>query len=234
MDRYLVAQEANMTATSELNDLIEAIKAGDTDRARAIARARPELRSLRDDDGLLPATEALYRGQDALARDLLPGDGELSVFEAATFARDDRLGELLASEPDVVRGWSPDGFTLLHLALFSGSPDTVRRVLAAGADLEAPSRSSVARGVRPIHTAAFVSRADLGALLIDAGADVDGREAGGFTALHAAAENADVEMVRLLLSRGADPRLTDDRGRTAADIAREKGAREVEEVLRGA
>ena len=214
-------------------DLIDAVKAKDADRARAVAAERPDLRLTRDEDGLLPATHALYRGQDDLARELLPDDGELTVFEAASFGRAERVAELLDADSSLIGGWSPDGFTVLHLALFSGSDATVRTVLDHGPDLEAPSRSSVARDVRPLHTAAFVRRPDLAAMLIDAGADANSRESGGFTPLHAAAENGDAEMVRVLLSRGADRALTDDSGRTAADLARARDAVEVTALLGG-
>ena len=56
-------------------------------------------------------------------------------------------------------------------------------------------------------------------MLLAAGADVDARQAGGFTPLHAAAQNGDPEMVELFLSAGADPLATTDDGRTAADLA---------------
>jgi ankyrin repeat protein len=59
----------------------------------------------------------------------------------------------------------------------------------------------------------------LARLLLDAGADPNGRGEGGFTALHSAAQNGDDELVALLQERGADPGLATDDGRTPADLA---------------
>jgi ankyrin repeat protein len=203
------------------SELVEAVKASDATGAKALAAAHPDLIRARDEEGLLPAVHALYRGQADLARDLLPSDAELSIFEAATFGRAERVTELLEEDPGLAREWSPDGFTVLHLALFSGSEPTVRAVLDRDPDLEAASRSSVAKMVRPIHTAVFVRNVGLAQLLLDAGVDVNGPESGGATPLHAAAQNGDLEMARLLLARGADPGVRDDQGRTPGDLARE-------------
>jgi ankyrin repeat protein len=57
----------------------------------------------------------------------------------------------------------------------------------------------------------------LARLLLDSGADVNGRGEGGFTALHSAAQNGDEELARLLLERGADPSLATEDGKRAAD-----------------
>jgi ankyrin repeat protein len=214
-----------------LVELIEAVKSADASTARSLAVADPELMKTRDEEGLLPATHALYRGQADLARDLLPPDPDLTVFEAATFGREDRVSELLDENPALIREWSPDGFTVLHLAVFSGSEPTVRVVLDRSPDIEAASQSSVAKLVRPIHTAVFVRRVGLARLLLDAGADVNARESGGATTLHVVSQKGDIEMARLLLERGADPRLRDDQGRLPVDVARATGAQALVELL---
>ena len=60
--------------------------------------------------------------------------------------RSARLEELLREDPELARAWSPDGFTALHYAAFFGSPEAVRALVAAGADLEARSTNQFARG----------------------------------------------------------------------------------------
>jgi ankyrin repeat protein len=162
------------------------------------------------------ALEALYAGNVGQARQLLRPDDELSVFEAAAFGRVDRLRSILDEDPARAKGLSGDGFTALHLALFGGQEEAARLLLERGADPNALSTNEAVR-VPPLGTAAFVRSVPLARLLVDSGADVNGRGEGGFTALHSAAQNGDQELARLLLERGADPSLATDDGRLPAD-----------------
>ena len=162
--------------------------------------------------------QALYAGDERKARELLPPDPELSVFEAAAFGRLDRLREILDADPGQAAALSADGFTVLHLGIFGRQEEAARVLLDRGADPDAVATSEIAR-VRPLGTAAFVRSVPLARLLLDAGADPNGRGEGGFTALHTAVQNGDEELIRLLEERGADPSLAADDGRTPADLA---------------
>ena len=164
------------------------------------------------------ALQALYEGDVERARQSLPPDEHLSLFEAAAFGRVERLGKLLAADPSAVGAFSDDGFTALHLAIFAGQEEAVRVLVEHGADVNVCSTGAVAQ-VPPLGTAAFVGSVPLAELLLDAGADVNGQGAGGFTALHTAAQNGDAHLVRELLSRGADPNLKNHAGKTPADLA---------------
>ena len=177
------------------------------------------------------AMRALYAGERERAESLLTPGGE-TVFEAAAFGRVGRLEELLAVEPELVNARSPDGFTPLHLACFSGGAETTRLLVERGADLEALAEASFAR-VRPLGTAAFSGDRESAAVLLEAGADPNGRGEGGFTPLHSAAQHGDVAFVELLLEYGADPSASSGDARTPADLARESGHEECVELLAG-
>jgi ankyrin repeat protein len=163
------------------------------------------------------AIQALYAGERERGEALLE-PGRESVFEAAAFGRIGRLEELLAAEPELVRSWSEDGFTPLHLACFAGGAEATRLLVERGADLEALSTASFAK-VRPLATAAFARDHESARVLLEAGADPNGAGEGGFRPLHTAAQNGDDELVRLLLQHGADPGATASDGRTPADLA---------------
>lgn len=212
-----------------MTELFEAIAAADPERARELARTTPELREQRDAQGLLPAMRALYGGDRELAESLLPPGTELNAFEAAAFGRLERLIELLGDR-GAANGFSPDGFTPLHLACFSGGPEAARLLVEHGAELEALARSDFAR-VRPLGTAAFRGDAESGRVLLEAGADPNGRGEGGFTPLHSASQNGDAELVDLLLEHGANPGEALPDGRTPADVAREHGHSELADRL---
>ncbi len=117
-----------------------------------------------------PALQALYDGDRDRAEKLVAPDDELPVYEAAAFARIERLRRLLDEDPAAANAWSPDGFTALHLAIFGGSEEAVRLLLERGADPNTLATSEIAR-VRPLGTAAFVGRPDLEKILLEAGAD---------------------------------------------------------------
>jgi uncharacterized protein len=164
------------------------------------------------------AMQALYEGDIDRARQLLPRDEDLTVFEAAAFGRIERLRQLLAADRSCATAFSDDGFTALHLAVYAQGEETARVLIEGGADVNAQSTGAIAR-VPPLGTAAFVRSVPLARVLLDAGADVNGQGAEGFTALHSAAQNGDTELARELLSRGADPTLRTSAGKTASDLA---------------
>ncbi|HET9015577.1 MAG TPA: ankyrin repeat domain-containing protein [Thermomicrobiaceae bacterium] len=172
------------------------------------------------------ALQALYAGEPERARELLPPDGELTVFEAAAFGRVEQLHRLLDEDPSLTGALSDDGFTALHLAVFGGQEAAARVLIEHGADVNALSRAAFA-AVPPLGTAAFARSLPLARLLLDAGADVNGRGEGGFTALHAAAQHGDEALARLLLARGADPDATTDDGRRPCDLAASDAMRSV-------
>jgi ankyrin repeat protein len=163
------------------------------------------------------ALRALYAGDQQKARELLGPDDGLTVYEAAAFGRLDRLDAILAEDPAQATALSDDGFTALHLAIFGGQEEAARTLLDRGADPNALSTNEVVR-VPPLGTAAFVRSVPLARLLLDSGADVNGRGEGGFTALHTAAQNRDEELIRLLEERGADASLEADDGRRPGDL----------------
>jgi ankyrin repeat protein len=51
------------------------------------------------------------------------------------------------------------------------------------------------------------------------GADINGRDDGGYTPLHHAAARGDVEVINYLVSKGADVKAVSRRGQSTADMA---------------
>ena len=155
-------------------------------------------------DEIGPILEALDQGERERAEELAAGSDGLDVFEAAALGNTPRIEELLAADPDLARAWSPDGFTALHYAAFFGSAEAIRALVAAGADVEAPSRNEqFAPEARPLHSAVAAERLDNAEALLDAGADPKARQHGGFTPLMGAERSGNFDIAELLIERGA-------------------------------
>ena len=151
-----------------------------------------------------PILDALYRGECERARELASDVESLNGFEAAALGDADRLEKLLREDPDLARGSSPDGFTALHYAAFFGSPDSVRALVDAGANLEARSTNlEFAPEATPLHSAVAAGRLENAAALLEAGADPNARQHGGFTPLMEAEHRGDLDLAGLLIRYGA-------------------------------
>jgi ankyrin repeat protein len=73
--------------------------------------------------------------------------------------------------------------------------------------------------VRPLHSATAARDHDAVRALLEAGADPNVRQQGGFTPLLAAVHADDPELTRMLLDHGADRTMAADDGRDPAAMA---------------
>jgi ankyrin repeat protein len=103
---------------------------------------------------------------------------------------------------------------LMYAALRAGDTAAVAALLQGGADLNMKDRRG---GATPLMNAAAFGSIETMRLLIDKGADVNGRSAGNATALMWAA--TDLEKVRLLVEKGADVNAVSELGHTPLILA---------------
>ena len=154
--------------------------------------------------------EALYRGDRNRVDEVLAGDPELDVFEAAALGRSDRLGRLLEQDASRANAFGDDGFHPLGLACFFGHVDAARVLLAHGADANLLSRNEHIQ-TAAIHAAAAsnqeasdeATRYELVKLVLEHGADPNLPQGGGFRAIDAARQNGDTQVEQLLVEHGA-------------------------------
>ncbi len=125
-----------------------------------------------------------------------------------------------------------EGDTLLHVAAAAHCVEIARRLLAAGARVDAASNR---RRSQPLHYAAdgFPERPDRDAarqvemirLLLAAGAEIHARDKNGATPLHRAVRTRCAEAVKTLLAAGADATLRNEPGSTPFHLAVQNAGR---------
>jgi len=201
-------------------ELLLAIEEQDVEAALAVLRKSPSRAETRDANGVSALMLALYRGMDPVV-ERIRSLRALDLFEASALGDLDRVDALLMQDPAAAGGFSGDGFTALHLAVFFKRIDVADRLLRSGADVNAVARN--ATRVRPVHSAAATREAAVVCFVLERGADPDVQQEGGYTALHAAAMQCNVEMAEAIVTAGADLAIVDDKGRTAYDYARDAG-----------
>jgi ankyrin repeat protein len=166
------------------------------------------------------ATPLAAAAGDAELTALLQAHGaQTTAFSAAACGDVTGLAAALPDLPQGVLQRDEDDRSLLHTAARRLQTDTVRWLIAAGADVDAIAQAC--RDTRPLHDAARHAKGNSAILaaLLDAGADVNAVDAGGVGALHMAVRDRNVDAVALLLTHGADPD-AEDHGRRSTPLRR--------------
>ena len=211
------------------SELFAAIKAGDLARVEALLAADAALANARDEGGMSAVLTAAYWQQPAIVGALLARGAARGVYEAAATGVTARLEAALWDNPQLLDAYAADGFTALGLASFFGHAEAAALLLAHGADPNRASNNPMR--VAPLHSAVAGRHLTIARALIDAGADVNAAQEGGFTPLHGAAQNGDRPMAELLLAHGARPDATSADGRTPRAFALEEGHAELAAML---
>jgi ankyrin repeat protein len=212
-------------------DLFEAIRAGNGGEVRAILQRDPAALNRRNTSGHTPLLIAQYHHQRDIVQDLLAADPELDVFDACCVGRTARVAELLDADPTLLNAYNNDGFFPLGLAAFFGHPETVKLLVARGADVAQVARNPMK--IQALHAAAASHNFDVVKTLVDAGAPVNAAQQEGWMPLHEAARHGDLEIARVLLAKGADPKRPNDKGQSAIGLAAEGNNAAMLKLLKG-
>src|SRR3954469_17920777 len=100
--------------------LIDAIKAGELDRVKAMVSAEPELIDAHSRTGDSAILTAVYHRQKEIVNLLVARGATMTIFDACAAGELERAERLLGDDPGSIGTYSPDGWTPLHLAAFFG------------------------------------------------------------------------------------------------------------------
>jgi len=228
---FIRSTTANQMEGAMTEEFLKAVTQGEIEKVRAMLNTDPRLAQAKDSRGVSAILKAAYFGQKGIVEVLLASGLELSIFEAAATGQIERVRALIKKDALLTNAFSPDGFTPLGLAVFFGHREIVEALLAAGAEVNTPSRESMK--VTPLHSAAAARQVEIARVLIAHGANVNAMQAdSGFTPLHEAALNGNLEFARLLLEHGADVNAKMKDGKTPLGFALEQNKSEMVAFLR--
>ena len=201
-----------------MNELFDAIKAGDAAKVAALLDADFSLLGAKQNN-VSAILFALYHGKRGLARLFVDRGAELSFAEAAAMGDLARVRELLDADPSLLDRRSDDGFPPVGLAIFFGQPETARFLIERGADVNAAADNPMR--VAPLHAAAGVRDRESMRLLLERGADPNAKQQMDYRPIHGVAARGDIEMAELLFAHGAERDVRGSDQKTPADVARE-------------
>jgi ankyrin repeat protein len=117
-------------------------------------------------------------------------------------------------------------------AIMFGKIDEVNKLIEAGVDVNRKFDLGASRDITPLYFAVLTGEADMGKLLIDAGADVD-INFKGVNLLHVSGIYGGNEAVtELLIANGLDVNAKTKHGETPLDLGISKGHNEIVDLLR--
>ncbi|HMF97896.1 MAG TPA: ankyrin repeat domain-containing protein [Vicinamibacterales bacterium] len=210
---------------------IDAIKAGEFERVKAMVSAEPTLIDARSRTGESAILTAVYHRQKGIVNLLVARGAPMDLFEASAAGEIERVERLLdRGAAAAINAYSPDGWTPLHFAAFFGHTKIAEALLASGADVSARSRNP--NGNTPLHAALAGNHTFVAGLLLGNGADVNAPDAAGWRPLHLAAANNNLDAIKTLIAQGADVTAANGEGKTPLSLAQEKNHREGAAFLR--
>jgi hemoglobin len=218
-------------AQASLDELVAAIRGGDTKRAVALAEG-PALkicgrsvlagllaRMIRSGQSvLLDYVRAKLTSDPALARERYAGR---TMLHEAAAAGSPVMVELLLSlgiDPNVADGGGHTPlYSLGNECALEGAAVVVRALVKAGADVDA---SDGVKRCTALHMAARRGNLAIAEALLDCGAALEARDSAGDTPLRRSVNCSKVEVAALLIARGADIYSTGSKGITVLLAAR--------------
>jgi ankyrin repeat protein len=150
-------------------------------------------------------------------------------FAAARAGRTDIVAALIDAHYPIETK-TPEGYTALILSAYDNHPDTLKALLAAGANACAADQ----HGNTALMGALFKGETNIATMLLDANCDIDQTNNAGETALSFAALFGRLDMIPVLVAHGANINHVDARGGTALQMAIAQRNTSVADALREA
>jgi len=249
------------THGASINNLTEAIAAGDLDTIKSVISSSPQLLNITNKNGgETPLLSAIYWNRKEVVELLISLGAKVNGIWnngaplcASSMNGNSEITKLLISAgADVNLGSRTPLFSAVYygnnqifvsyldhegkkkLYFTTGTDNSSRDYIKVVKLLIAAGADvNVKNRETPLHIAVKKNWNEMAELLISAGADVNSRDEDlQSTPLHIAAEDGNKDIVELLVSKGADINAKDKEGKTPLKLALENGRNEIVDLLR--
>src|SRR5262245_59014020 len=160
------AKEAAVDTTAA-NQFFAAIRANDVASVEKQLQAQPALVRAHNRKGRSAVLVAMFVSVDdafvpvaknEMLRTLLAKSPPLEFYELCGLGRAAEVAKQVKAHPDLATSWTKWGWSVLHLAAFSGDAETVRILVEHGADIQARARTPFLN--TPLQTALLAGQYD--------------------------------------------------------------------------
>jgi len=213
-----------------LSVLEEYIETGNHQDLEFLLLKEPDLIKENTSHGISPLLLACHYHKPSIVRILLKFIKTITIHEACAVGLLRHVQMMVESKKEVLYELSSHGLTALGIAVYFNHEEIVRYLLSQGADPNICSQNDYQ--VFPLHTASSENNDTISKLLLDAGAEVNVQQQGGYTPLHFAAAHGNIDLIIALLELGADVNAKTSQNETAADFAIKKGHHEIASILK--
>lgn len=212
-----------------MEEITECIKTGKNEMLESKLKENPAIANKLTEQGISLLQFAAYCRNAAAIEILKKYKQNIDVFEGACLGDAQTITYFIGEKAEVIKSFSPDGFTLLGLASFFGHFPIVKFLLEKGADPNIASKNAF--NVYPIHSSCAISSYEITEILLRYGANVNVKQMESFTPLHETAMNGQTKLTELLLENGADVNAKTDDGKTPLLMAKEKNYEETVNLI---